>query len=93
MQLEGYSDVTIKEKQAEINSLYDNFSKKYGRSIHRRIREPLIRTAVIVCCVLWKNLMMKAISKEKQICLRSVPLKGRRLSQAWILQVKRWQYL
>ena len=30
MQLEEYSDVTIKEKQAELNSLYDNFSKKYG---------------------------------------------------------------
>ena len=30
MQLEEYSDVTIKEKQTELNSLYDNFSKKYG---------------------------------------------------------------
>ena len=30
MQLEEYSDVAIKEKQAELNSLYDNFSKKYG---------------------------------------------------------------
>ena len=30
MQLEEYFDVTIKEKQAELNSLYDNFSKKYG---------------------------------------------------------------
>ena len=30
MQLEEYSDVTIKEKQAELNGLYDNFSKKYG---------------------------------------------------------------
>ena len=30
MQLEEYSDAAIKEKQAELNSLYDNFSKKYG---------------------------------------------------------------
>ena len=30
MQLEEYSDAAIKEKQEELNSLYDNFSKKYG---------------------------------------------------------------
>lgn len=30
MQLEEYSDAAIKEKQAELNGLYDNFSKKYG---------------------------------------------------------------
>ena len=30
MQLEEYSDVAIKEKQAELNTLYDSFSKKYG---------------------------------------------------------------
>ncbi len=30
VQLEEYSDTVIKEKQAELNSLYDAFSKKYG---------------------------------------------------------------
>ena len=30
MQLEEYSDAAIKEKQAELNTLYDSFSKKYG---------------------------------------------------------------
>ncbi len=30
MQLNDYGDVAIKEKQAELNSLYDAFSKKYG---------------------------------------------------------------
>ena len=31
LQLEEYPDSKIKEKQAELNRLYDNFSKKYGR--------------------------------------------------------------
>lgn len=30
MQLQEYPDTVIKEKQAELNSLYDAFSKKYG---------------------------------------------------------------
>ena len=30
MQLEEYSDAAIKGKQAELNTLYDSFSKKYG---------------------------------------------------------------
>ncbi len=30
VQLEEYPDYVIKEKQAELNSLYDDFSKKYG---------------------------------------------------------------
>ena len=30
VQLEEYPDTVIKEKQAELNSLYDDFSKKYG---------------------------------------------------------------
>ncbi len=30
MQLDDYGDTAIKEKQAELNSLYDAFSKKYG---------------------------------------------------------------
>ena len=30
LQLEEYPDTVIKEKQAELNSLYDAFSKKHG---------------------------------------------------------------
>ena len=30
LQLEEYSDSAIKEKQAELNTLYDVFSKKFG---------------------------------------------------------------
>lgn len=30
MQLSGYSDEAVKEKQTELNSIYSSFTKKYG---------------------------------------------------------------
>lgn len=93
MQLEEYSDVAIKEKQAELNSLYDNFSKKYGLINSQTNKRAFNQDSSYCLLCSLENSMMRATSREKQICSRSVPLKGQRLSQAWIPQVKRWQYL
>ena len=68
------------------------FPRNMAWSTRRPIKEHLIRTAAIVCYVLLKNWTMKAISRAKRICSRSVPLKRQRLSQVWIRQVKHWQY-
>ena len=92
LQLEEYPDTVIKEKQKELNTLYDTFSRKYGL-IPRPTKEPLIRTAAIVCYVLWKSWMTREISKAKRICSRNVPLRKRKWLQAWIQQRKLWQYL
>ncbi len=79
LQLNEYPDDLIKEKQAELNVLYDNFSKQYGFINSKRIRELLIRIPVIVCSAHWKSLTMRVILRARRICLPSVPLKRRRL--------------
>ena len=86
LQLEEYPDTVIKEKQAELNSLYDAFSKKHGLINSQTNKRAFNQDSS------WKNWTMRAISRAKRICSRSVPLKRQRLSQVWIRQVKHWQY-
>lgn len=77
VQLQEYPDTVIKEKQAELNSLYDAFSKSTDLSIHRPTKGRLTRTAATACSVRWKSWTMRAILRVKRICSPSVPLKSR----------------
>lgn len=88
VQLQEYPDTVIKEKQAELNSLYDAFSKSTDLSIHRPTKGRLTRTAATACSVRWKSWTMRAILRVKRICSPSVPLKKPRLSQALTPQPK-----
>ena len=88
VQLQEYPDTVIKEKQAELNSLYDAFSKKYGLINSQTNKGRLTRTAATACSVRWKSWTMRAILRVKRICSPSVPLKKPRLSQALTPQPK-----
>ena len=59
VQLQEYPDTVIKEKQAELNSLYDAFSKKYGLINSQTNKGRLTRTAATACSVRWKSWTMR----------------------------------
>lgn len=93
LQLEEYPDTVIKEKQRELNTLYDTFSRKYGL-INSQTNKRAFNQDNSYCllCSL-ESWMMRAISKAKRICSRNVPLRKRKWLQAWIQQRRLWRYL
>ena len=88
VQLEEYPDTVIQEKQAELNSLYDIFSKNTVLSIRRPIRGRSIRTAAIVFYAPLKGRTRKGNSSARRICSQSARSRKRRLSQALTRQPK-----
>lgn len=94
LQLEEYPDTVIKEKQAELNSLYDAFSKKHGL-INSQTNKRAFNQDSSYCllCSLEKLDDEGNFGVLKRICSMKVPLKRqRKLSQVWIIKAKHWQY-
>ena len=83
--------IWLRASRQSLMSCMMRFPRNTVWSIHRPIRERLIKTQAIVCFVHWKSLTMRATSKARRICFLREPLKRQRLSQAWIPQAKRWR--
>ena len=88
VQLQEYPDSVIQEKQAELNRLYDDFSKKTALSTHRPTRGRLTRTAATACYAPLKRQTRKGNLKARRICSQSAQSRKRRLSQALTRQPK-----
>lgn len=77
VQLQEYPDTVIKEKQAELNSLYDAFSKKYGLINSQTNKRAFNQDSSYCLLCSLESWTMRAILRVKRICSPSVPLKSR----------------
>lgn len=91
-QTEGYPDEDIQKEQAELNRLYDDYTKNTACFPAGVTAWPLARTPAIACCVLWRYWTRKATSNARRICspsARSAPMKP---LPAWTLPAKPLPY-
>ena len=84
-------DSTIREKQAELNSLYDSFSAKYGLINDRANRLAYADDSSITCSVRWKSSTRTESWSARLICSPNGPSSPIRQWLWWIRQVKRWR--
>lgn len=63
-QTEGYPDEDIQKEQAELNRLYDDYTKNTACFPAGVTAWPLARTPAIACCVLWRYWTRKATSTQ-----------------------------
>ena len=91
-QLNEYPDQMIKNKQTELNELYDAFSKKFGLINSQTNKRAFNQDSSYCLLCSLEKLDDEGNFKGKADMFSSVPLRKRRLSQALILQVKHWRY-
>lgn len=92
LQLEEYPDTVIKEKQAELNSLYDAFSKKHGLINSQTNKRAFNQDSSYCLLCSLEKLDDEGNFKGKADMFTKRTIKRQRLSQVWIRQVKHWQY-
>lgn len=81
----------IKSKQAELNELYDAFSKKYGLINSQTNKRAFNQDSSYCLLCSLEKLDDEGNFKGKADMFPSEPLKRQRLLQAWIPQVKHWR--
>ena len=70
-QTEDYPDIMIQQEQANLNTLYDAFEKKYSASIPEQTNQFLEMIVPSACFLHWKFWMMRGTSFVRQICSAS----------------------
>ena len=68
LQTEDYPDEDIRAEQVRLNTLYDNYTKKYGRSTAGQISLLLVMTVPLHCYLRWKCSMKMESWNVRRIC-------------------------
>ena len=86
-QMDGFiSDETIRQTQAELNTLYDGFTAKYGLINSRANALAFAEDSSYYLLALWRSWTRTKTSSARQICSPSGRFVQSVLSQAWTPQ-------
>ena len=73
-QMDGFiSDETIRQTQAELNTLYDGFTASMGLLTPAPTPWPLPRTVPTICSALWRSWTRTKTSSARRICSPGEP--------------------